>query len=337
MAPAPTIPSMDRRRFLLTSLAGAVAVPLVAEAQQAGKIWRIGYLSVVSVETDRSWVIAFRDGLRELGYREGENVIVEQRHAAQQLDKLPGLAADLVRLQVDVVVANGTPAILAAKNAKSGLPIVITVNADPVGAGLVISLARPGGNITGNTDGHADLGPKRMELLKAAIPSVSRVAVLWNPATPQAARQLENIQAAAPGLGVTLLPFEVGGPSDIDRVFARIGRERAGALFVIPDQSWSQGQESRIGALAMKSRLPGSGTARQFALSGILMSYGANFHDLWRRAAAYVDKILKGTKPADLPVEHPTKFELVINLKTAKALGLTIPPSLLARADQVIE
>ena len=328
---------MDRRRFLLTSLAGAVAVPLVAEAQQAGKIWRIGYLSVVSVETDRSWIIAFRDGLRELGYREGENVIVEQRHAAQQLDKLPGLAADLVRLQVDVVVANGTPAILAAKNAKSGLPIVITVNADPVGAGLVISLARPGGNITGNTDGHADLGPKRMELLKAAIPSVSRVAVLWNPATPQAARQLENIQAAAPGLGVTLLPFEVGGPSDIDRVFARIGRERAGALFVIPDQSWSQGQERRIGELAMKSRLPGSGTTRQFALSGILMSYGANFHDLWRRAASYVDKILKGTKPADLPVEHPTKFELVINLKTAKALGLTIPPSLLARADQVIE
>ena len=328
---------MDRRRFLLTSLAGAVAVPLVAEAQQAGKIWRIGYLSVVSVETDRSWVIAFRDGLRELGYREGENVIVEQRHAAQQLDKLPGLAADLVRLQVDVVVANGTPAILAAKNAKSGLPIVITVNADPVGAGLVISLARPGGNITGNTDGHADLGPKRMELLKAAVPSVSRVAVLWNPATPQAARQLENIQAAAPGLGVTLLPFEVGGPSDIDRVFARIGRERAGALFVIPDQSWSQGQERRIGELAMKSRLPGSGTTRQFALSGILMSYGANFHDLWRRAAAYVDKILKGTKPADLPIEHPTKFELVINLKTAKALGLTIPQSLLLRADQVIE
>jgi putative ABC transport system substrate-binding protein len=327
---------MDRRRFLLTSLA-VLTAPVSVEAQQPGKIWRIGYLSVVSVETDRSWVIAFRDGLRELGYREGENVIVEQRHAAQQLDKLPGLAADLVRLQVDVVVANGTPAILAAKNAKSGLPIVITVNADPVGAGLVMSLARPGGNITGNTDGHADLGPKRMELLKTAVPSASRVAVLWNPATPQAARQLENIQAAAPGLGVTLLPFEVGGPGDIDRVFARIGRGRAGALFVIPDQSWSQGQERRIGELAMKSRLPGSGTTRQFALSGILMSYGASFHDLWRRAATYVDKILKGAKPADLPVEQPTKFELVINLKTAKALGLTVPPSLLLRADQVIE
>ena len=330
---------ISRRRFLNAAVLALAPLGAAADAQEhkAGKIWRIGYLSVVSVETDRSWVLAFRDGLRELGYREGENVIVEQRHAAQQLDKLPGLAADLVRLQVDVVVANGTPAILAAKNAKSGLPIVITVNADPVGAGLVISLARPGGNITGNTDGHADLGPKRLELLKAAVPSVSRVAVLWNPATPQAARQLENIQAAAPGLGVTLLPFEVGGPSDIDRVFARIGRERAGALFVIPDQSWSQGQERRIGELAMKSRLPGSGTTRQFALSGILMSYGANFHDLWRRAASYVDKILKGTKPADLPVEHPTKFELVINLKTAKALGLTIPPSLLARADQVIE
>jgi putative ABC transport system substrate-binding protein len=327
---------VERRAFVTGGLV-LLAVPLGAGAQPVGKIWRIGYLSVVSVETDRSWVTAFRDGLRELGYREGENVVLEQRHAAQQLDKLPGLAADLVRLQVDVVVANGTPAILAARNAKNDLPIVITVNADPVGAGLVISLARPGGNITGNTDGHADLGPKRMELLKAAVPSVSRVAVLWNPATPQAARQLENIQAAAPALGVTLLPFEVGGPGDIDRVFARIDRGRAGALFVIPDQSWSQGQERRIGELAMKSRLPGSGTARQFALSGILMSYGANFHDLWRRAAAYVDKILKGTKPADLPVEHPTKFELVINLKTAKALGLTIPPSLLARADQIIE
>ena len=328
---------MDRRRFLLTALAGALAAPLAAEAQPTGKVWRIGYLSVVSAETDRSWVTAFRDGLRELGYREGENVVLEQRHAAQQLDTLPGLAADLVRLQIDVVVANGTPAILAAKNAKNGLPIVITVNADPVGAGLVASLARPGGNITGNTDGHADLGPKRLELLKAAVPSVSHVAVLWNPATPQAARQFDNIQAAASGLGVTLLPFEVGGPGDIDRVFARVGRGRAGALFVIPDQSWSQGQERRIAELAMKSRLPGSGTARQFADSGILMSYGANFHDLWRRAAAYVDKILKGAKPADLPVEQPTRFELVINLKTAKALGLTIPPSLLARADQVIE
>ena len=327
---------MERRAFVTGGLV-LLAVPLGAGAQPVGKIWRIGYLSVVSVETDRSWVTAFRDGLRELGYREGENVVLEQRHAAQQLDKLPGLAADLVRLQVDVVVANGTPAILAARNAKSDLPIVITVNADPVGAGLVASLARPGGNITGNTDGHADLGPKRMELLKAAVPSVSRVAVLWNPATPQAARQLENIQAAAPALGVTLLPVEVGGPGDIDRVFAQIGRGRAGALFVIPDQSWSQGQERRIGELAMKSRLPGSGTARQFALSGILMSYGANFHDLWRRAAAYVDKILKGTKPADLPIEHPTKFELVINLKTVRALGFTIPAGVLAIADEVIE
>ena len=328
---------MDRRAFISTLASGLLAAPLAAEGQQAGKVWRIGYLSVVAVEADRSWVAAFRDGLRELGYREGENAVLELRHAGQRLDALPALAADLVRLQVDVVVANGTPAILAAKKAKSGVPIVMTVNGDPVAAGLVTSLARPGGSITGNSDGHADLGPKRLELLKAAVPSASRVAVVWNPATPQAVRQFDNVRAAAPGLGITLLPFEIAGPDEIDRIFARIGKERAGALIAIPDQSWMQGQEKRIAALAISSRLPTIGTVREQAASGILMSYGANFHHLWRRAATYVDKILKGAKPADLPVEQPTKFELVINLKTAKALGLTIPPSLLQRADQVIE
>jgi putative ABC transport system substrate-binding protein len=327
---------IGRRAFIVGGI-GAFTAPIAAEAQQAGRPWRIGYLSVVSVETDKSWVAAFRDGLRGLGYREGDNIILEQRHASQQLDRLPELAADLVRLRVDVIVANGTPAILAARNTQKDLPIVITVNADPVGAGLVASLARPGGNITGNADGHADLGPKRLELLKAAVPSASRIAVVWNPATPQAARQFENVQGAAPALGVTVLPFEVGGPGDIDRLFANISTARARAVFIIPDQSWSQGHETRIATLAIKSRLPGSGTVREYAVSGMLMSYGADFHDLWRRAAAYVDKILKGARPAELPVEHPTKFELIINLKTAKALGLTIPPSLLLRADQVIE
>ena len=207
---------MDRRAFL-AGAAALLAAPLAAEAQQPGKVWRIGYLSVVSVEADRSWVVAFRDGLRELGYREGENAVLELRHAGQRLDALPALAADLVRLQVDVVVANGTQAVLAAKNAKSGVPIVMTVNGDPVAAGLVTSLARPGGSITGNSDGHADLGPKRLELLKAAVPSASRVAVVWNPATPQAVRQFDNVRAAAPGLGITLLPFEIGGPDELDR------------------------------------------------------------------------------------------------------------------------
>jgi ABC-type uncharacterized transport system substrate-binding protein len=328
---------VDRRTFLGTIAGSLFLAPLAAEAQQPGKVWRIGYLSVVSVEADRSWVAAFRDGLRELGYREGENAVLELRHAGQRLDALPALAADLVRLQVDVVVANGTPAVLAAKNAKSGVPIVMTVNGDPVGAGLVTSLARPGGSITGNSDGHADLGPKRLQLLKVAVPSASRIAVIWNPATPQAVRQFDNVRAAAPGLGITLLPFEVGGPDEIDRIFARIGKERAGALIVIPDQSWMQGQEKRIAALAIRSRLPAIGTVREQAAGGILMSYGANFHHLWRHAATYVDKILKGAKPADLPVEQATKFDLVINLKTAKALGLTIPPSLLQQADQVIE
>ena len=330
-----------RRRRQLLGLAAILIVSLAAglpwaAAQGPGKVWRIGYLSAVSAEADRSWVESFRDGLRELGYREGDNTVLEQRHAAQRLDMLPALAAELVRLQMDVVVANGTPAVQAARNAKEGLPIVMTVNADPVAAGLVASLARPGGSITGNTDGHADLGPKRLELLKAAVPSATRVAVLWNPATPQAVRQLENVQAAAPGLGVTLLPFEVRGPGDIDQVFLRIAKARAGALFVIPDQSWSQGQERRLAALAAKSGLPSSGTVREFAVSGFLMSYGTSFHDLWRRAALYVDKILKGTKPGDLPVEHPTKFHLVVNARTAQALGVTLPPTMLARADEII-
>jgi putative ABC transport system substrate-binding protein len=328
---------MDRRAFISGVTVGLVAAPLAAAAQPAGRVWRIGYLSVVSVETDRSWVTAFRDGLRELGYREGENTVLELRHASQRLEALPGLAADLVRLQVDVLVANGTPAILAARNARPDLPIVMAVNGDPVGAGLVTSLARPGGTITGNSDGHADLGPKRLEILRAAVPSASRVAVVWNPATPQAVRQLANVRAAAPGLGVTLLPFEVGGPGELDQIFARIGKERAGAVFIIPDQSWAQGQEKRIAALAIKGRLPTMGTVREQAAGGILMSYGANFHHLWRSAATYVDKILKGAKPADLPVEQPTQFELVINLKTAKAIGLTIPRSLLLQANRVIE
>ena len=327
---------MDRRAFLLGSVM-AVASPSAAEAQQAQKVWRVGYLSVVSVETDRGWVTAFRDGLRELGYREGRNIAFEQRHAAHELERLPTLAADLVRFNADVIVANGTPAILAARNAHKDLPIVITVNADPVGAGLVASLARPGGNITGNADGHADLGPKRLDLLKAAVPSTSHVAVVWNPATPQAVRQFENVQAAAPALRVVILPVTVTRPSDIEDVFVNIQAARANAMFIIPDQSWSQGHEKRIAALAIKYRLPASGTTREYAASGMLMSYGADFHHLWRRAATYVDKILKGAKPADLPIEQPNKFELVINLKTAKALGLTIPPSLLLRADQVIE
>ena len=328
---------MDRRAFISGVTVGLVAAPLAAEAQQAAKVWRIGYLSVVSVEADRSWVTAFRDGLRELGYREGENTVLELRHASQRLEVLPRLAADLVRLQVDIVVANGTPAVLAARSARSDLPIVMTVNGDPVAAGLVTSLARPGGTITGNSDGHADLGPKRLEILKAAVPSASRVAVVWNPATPQVVRHFDNVRAAAPGLGVTLLPFEIGGPDELDRIFARIGKERAGALLIIPDQSWAQGQEKRIAALAIKSRLPSMGTVKEQAAGGILMSYGANFHHLWRSAATYVDKILKGAKPADLPVEQPTQFELAINLKTAKAIGLTIPRSLLLQANRVIE
>jgi putative ABC transport system substrate-binding protein len=240
-----------------------LALPLASEAQQAGKVWRIGYLSQAAAEGDKSRVAAFRQGLRELGYVEGENVVVEQRYAPDQPERL-------------------------------------------------------------------------LELLKHAVPSASRVAALFNPAVPQAVRQLKRIQAAAPALGLTVLPFEVSRPGDIDAALARIANERAEALFIIPDPTWSLGHR-RIADLAVRYRLPAIGTVRGYADEGLLMSYGTNFDQLWRRAATYVDKILKGAKPGDLPIEHPTKFELVINLKTATALGLTIPPSVLLRADHVIQ
>ena len=328
---------MDRRRFALTSLAGAFVAPLTAGAQPAAKVARIGYLSVAPAEGDKILVTAFRQGLRDLGYVEGENVVIEVRHAAQRLERLTELAVELVGLKIDVAVVYGSPAILAIRKLHSSLPIVMTVHADPVGTGLVASLAQPGGQLTGLMDGHGDLAPKRLELLKAAAPSVSRVAAFFNSATPHAKRQLDHIRDAAPPLGLTLLVFDVRGPADINRVFATARIERADAVFIIPDPSWTTGQHARIAEAAMKHRLPAIGTTRGFAEAGLLMSYGTNLAELWRRSATYVDKILKGAKPGNLPIEHQTKFDLFINLKTAKALGLTIPPSLLLRADHVIE
>jgi len=311
--------------------------PVAAEAQPVAKVARIGYLSVAPAEGDKRLVAAFRQGLRGHGYVEGENVVIEVRHAAQRIERLPELAAELVSLKIDVAVVYGYPAILAVRKAHNSLPIVMTVRADPVGTGLVASLAHPGGQLTGLTDGHADLAPKRLELLKTAVPSASRVAALLNSTTPHAKRQLDHIRGAAPTLGLTLLVFDVKGPDDINRVFATTAKERADAVFVIPDPSWTSGQSARIAEVAIKNRLPAIGTTRAFAEAGLLMSCGTNFAELWRRSATYVDKILKGAKPGDLPIEHPTKFDLVINLKTAKALGLTLPQSLLLRADQVIE
>jgi len=308
----------------------------LAEAQQAKKISRIGYLSGASAERDKSWRAAFQQGLQELGYLEDKNIIIEQRYAVGQFERLPELAAELVRLKVDVLVVTGAPAAHAAKKTTSTIPIVMTNAADPVGTGLVASLAHPGGNVTGLSDFTAGVITKRLELLKDVVPSASRVAVLLNPANPTNPLQLKEIQAVAPALSVTLLPFEAKGPDDIDRAFTTIGKERPGALLVFGDPMLGTHQKQII-ELAVKSRLPAIYSTRPNVETGGLMSYGTNFADLFRRAATYVDKILKGSKPADLPVEQPTKFEFVINLKTAKQIGLTIPPNVLVRADKVIK
>jgi putative tryptophan/tyrosine transport system substrate-binding protein len=326
-----------RAAFAATLALGLLGTLLAADAQQAGKVYRIGYLSVSQVDFDESWVSTFRDGLRKLGYVEGQNLVIEQRHAAGHSERLPELAAELLGLKVDVLVVYG--AWLQPKKLPSMIPIVFTVAPDPVREGLVASLARPGGNITGLSDLHADLIPKRLELLKEVVPSASLVAVLFDPGSSEALLQLEAVQATARSLGLTVLPVEVKGPepSDIERAFAVIVKQRrTGALLVIAEPAIAS-HRKRITEFAIKHRLPAIGTVRRWAEDGFLMSYGTDFHDLWRRTATYVDKILKGAKPADLPVEQPTKFEFVINLKTAKAVGLTIPRSVLLRADQVIE
>ena len=326
-----------RAAFAATVALGLLGAPLTADAQPTRKVYRIGYLSVSQVEFDKSWVGAFRDGLRKLGYVEGQNLVIAQRHAAGHSERLPELAAELLRLKIDVLVVYG--AWLQPKKLPTMIPIVFTVAPDPVREGLVASLARPDRNITGLSDVHADLVPKRLELLKEVVPSAFLVAVFFDPGSSEALLQLAAVQAAARSLGLTVLPVEVKGPepSDIERAFTTIVKERrTGALLVIAEPAISS-HRKRIAEFAIKNRLPVIGTVRRWAEDGFLMSYGTDFHDLWRRAATYVDKILKGAKPAELPVEQPTKFEFVINLKTAKMLGLTIPPSVLLQADQVIE
>ncbi len=327
---------IDRRTFLAGTGAVLLAAPFAAEGQQAGSIPRIGFLATPSAEYIKGHVAAFEQALRELGYVSGKSIVIEYRYADGRSERLPNLATELVRLRVDILVAVGAPAAHAAKNATSVIPIVIGNAADPVGTGLVASLARPGGNITGLSDFNLGVVTKRLELLKQVVPAASRVAVLLNPANPTNPPQLKEIQTVAPALGVTLLALEAKGSDDIAPAFAVMRSERPGALLVLGDPMLGTHQRW-IAELALKSRLPTIWAMKENAEAGGLMSYGANFEDLYRRAAGYVDKILRGAKPGDLPVEQPTKFELVINLKTAKALGLTIPPSLLARADQVIE
>jgi putative ABC transport system substrate-binding protein len=327
---------MDRRAFIAMIAGSVAAAPLAGRAQPDGKVYRLGYLSAGSGTLNNPYAQALRQGLRDLGWVEGQNIVIEFR-SADQFDRLPALATELVQLKVDVIVATPTPPALAAKSATATIPIVGISLADPVGLGLIPSLARPGGNITGvSYSVGADIFGKDLELLREALPKVRRVAVLSNPDGPSQPLILDNIKTAARSLELQLLPVGARGSGDFDGAFATMARERVGALFVVTDPTYIP-HRARLVDLATRNRLPSMFTQRADVEAGGLMSYGPSFAAMYRRAAYYVDKILKGAKPADLPVEQPTKFELVINLKTAKALGLTIPQTLLLRADRVIE
>jgi putative ABC transport system substrate-binding protein len=329
---------MERRTFMALVSGGLLAAPLIAEAQQAAKIARIGWLGNDPVGGPHLSE-AFRQGLRDLGYVEGRNVVIEYRWAEGKFERLPALAAELVALKVDVILATTVLAAVAAKQAVKTIPIVFFAAADPIGSGLVTSLARPGGNVTGLSVLSPELIGKRLEHLKQAVPGVSRVAVLWEPGGGGERTDkdmLKRAEVAGQALGMRLQYVEARGPADFDRAFSDMTRAHADALTVLPSPMFFN-ERRRLVDLAAKHRLPAGYPWREGADAGGLMSYGPSIADLYRRAATYVDKILKGVMPGDLPVEQPTKFELVINRKTAKALGLTIPQSLLQRADEVIQ
>jgi putative ABC transport system substrate-binding protein len=322
---------------LLVTLALALLMaPVVADAQPAAKVPRIGFFSTDSPasEVARYYLEAFRQGLRELGYVEGQNIAIEERFAAWRDERLAELAAELVRLNVEVIVTQAAPATQAARHATGIIPIVFTNVNDPVGQGIVASLARPGANVTGLSTLSSPISGKRLELLKEAVPEVARVAVFWNAANPAFALMLREMPSAAQALGLQLQSLEVQSPDDLDRAFEVAIGERADSLVVLPGTPMRS--PTQVVDFAATHRLPAMYTERARVEAGGLMSYGPNYREISRRAAIYVDKILKGTKPADLPVEQPTKFEFVVNLKTAEALGLTIPPLLLFQADEVI-
>jgi len=330
---------MRRRTFLGVMASGLLAAPLAAEAQRAGRVYRIGYLSTGSASSTYVHPLeAFRQGLRGLGWVEGQNIVIEYRYAEGRVDQLPGLADELVRLKVDVIVASPTPSALAARNATRTIPIVGMSLTEPVELGLVASLAHPGGNVTGSTySTGTDIFGKQLELLKEVVPKIRRVAALTNPTgTPAYPLTLSTVKAAARSLGLQLQLHEARAPGDFDGAFAAIAKERVVALLVFGDPMFFL-HRARLADLALRNRLASMYTQWQWVEAGGLIAYGPSIPDLWRRAATYVDKILKGARPAELPIEQPTKFELVINLKTAKALRLTIPQSVLLRADQVIE
>jgi putative ABC transport system substrate-binding protein len=323
---------MDRRAFISSVSVGLLAAPLAAKGQQA-KISRIGVLSP-GYPGPSPLLHAFRQGLGELGYVESQNLFIEYRFAEAKPERLSTLAAELVRLKVDVILAINTGAARAAKNATKTVPIVFSYVADSTG--LVASVARPNANVTGLTTFQSDLSGKRLQLLKEALPGVSRVAVLWNPANPLARRLAGEMEDAGPQLGIQVQLLGVRDPGEFENALKAATRNRAGVLFVV-EEAMLLRDRARLLEVAAKHRLPATSSYREFAEAGGLLSYGPNLPDLFRRAAIYVAKILKGAKPGDLPVEQPTMFELVINLRTAKGLGLTIPQSLLQRADEVIQ
>jgi putative ABC transport system substrate-binding protein len=323
---------MNRRAFISGITVGLLGAPLVAEAQPAGRVWRI---AVLGNENNPPWE-GFRQGLRDLGYVEGRNVTMEWRWSEGKTDRFPGLAMELVALKPDVIVASGTQAVRAAKQATSAIPIVMTTSSYPDKIGLVDSLSHPGGNVTGLNNVGPELSGKKLGLLKEIAPKVSRVAVFWNPASPVEPLTVKELLTAAPAVGVEIQSVEVRSPDDFPAAFAALSSSRVHALLALGNPINFRGRKL-IADFALKNRLPSIYDERLFVDAGGLISYAPSFTDSFRRAATYVDKIFKGARPADLPVEQPTKFELVINLKTAKALGLTIPPSLLQRADQVIE
>jgi putative tryptophan/tyrosine transport system substrate-binding protein len=330
---------MNKRRKLLVALgAGALAAPFAAFAQQQGKVWRVGFLGLSNRQAflNSNSSASFLQGMRELGYVEGKNLAIEWRFADNNLDRLSELAAELVQLKMDVILAGGNDAPLALHKATTTIPIIMGSTSDPVGLGLIKSLARPGGNITGVSTISTDLGPKRFELLLSMLPKLSRVAVLMHPASASHGKLLESIQAEGRKRRITILRAVARTPQEIDKALSSIRQQNAGALMVSLHPFFQQ-QINQIAELTLKHRLPSMTADREYAEAGCLMSYGSTLADRYRRAATYVDKIFKGAKPADLPVEQPTKFELVINGKTAKALGLKIPQSLLVLADKVIE
>ena len=330
---------MNNRRKLIVALgAGAFASPFVSFAQQQNKVWRVGFLSYRHVEfVDADYYYGpFTQGMRELGYVEGKNLVIEWRSAEGKAERLPEIAAELVRLKLDALATAGTTVSLAAQKATTTIPIVMIAVGDPVAIGLVKSLARPGGNSTALTNIGSDIAPKRLEMLRSMVPKLTRVAVLVNPSNAANAMGLKNIRAAAQKVGVKILPVEAGTPQAIANGFAVMARQNAGALIVSQDPLFNQ-QKSQIVELAAKQRLPSIGLYSEYVEAGGLMSYGQNLRENFRRAATYIDKIFKGANPGDLPVEQPTQFELFINRKTANALGLKIPNSMLVQATKVIE